>query len=270
MPRRRQVNKLFTGTPFRFSLRDEFPGRFGKIMRLAQDGRIVRAHPGCNPADWSNLRCFTERLRRDGLHVPAYDLVVAPRPGSFTKPCTYVVLESIAGERIDEIAQPTRIDWQLPVPKAFFTTFYDALDDFCIKLFGHYEDVLEHGGLVFTVMDQSQFLYGNVHSDRRPAIYFVDLDPTYNRVPPMSERPPGVNPNESKADFEKPINILFEMMLLHPEAPMPRSLERLKPYFARCDAFFRDFYSATATPRWARAPNFAKYQQMKLRFLEPA
>jgi hypothetical protein len=262
MPRRPRVRELHTGTPFRFPLRNEFPGRKGKIMRLAQDGRIVRLYRGWNDEDWRNLRTFTERLRRDGLHVPSYDLIRAPGPGGITKPCTYLVLESIAGERIDEIASPNRIDWLLPVSKLFYKTFYEALDDLCFKLFCHYEDILEQGGLVYTVMDQSQFIYGNVRSDKRPGVYFVDLDPTYNRVPAMKDRNLAINPNESKADFEKPINILFEMKVLQPEAPMSRSVERAKAYFARCNAFFRDFYSAQ-TPWWARGPNFARYQKMK-------
>jgi hypothetical protein len=263
MPRRPKVRELYTGTPFRFPLRNDFPGRKGKIMRLAHDGRIVRAYPSWKESGWRDLKIFAERLRRDGLHVPSYDLILAPRPGGLTRPCTYLVLESIAGERIDEIVVPNGIDWLLPIPRLFYKTFYDALDDFCFKLFCHYEDILEHGGLVFTVMDQSQFIYGNVRSDRQPAVYFVDLDPTYNRIPAIKDRQPGVNPNESKADFEKPINILFEMKLVQPEAPMSRSIERGKSYFARCDAFFQDFYSAQKTPWWARGPNFAKYQEMK-------
>jgi hypothetical protein len=262
MPGRPRGGELYTGTPFRFPLRNEFPGRKGKIMRLAHDRRIVRLYPGWNEDDWRSLRIFTERLKSAGVHVPRYDLIRAPRPGGVTKSCTYVVLESIAGERVDEIVVPSGLDWLLPIPKLFYKTFYEALDDLCFRLFCHYEDILEHGGLVFSVMDQSQFIYGNVRSDKRPAVYFVDLDPTYNRVPAMKDRNLDINPNESKADFEKPINILFEMKLLQPEAPMSRSVERAKAYFARCNAFFRDFYSAR-TPWWARGPNFARYQEMK-------
>jgi len=119
---------------------------------------------------------------------------------------------------------------------------------------------------VFNAMDQSQFVYGTTRADRQPAVYFVDLDPTYKTVPPLRERDPLLN-GDAKAEFEKPVNILFEMELLHPEANLPCSEQAARQYFSDCAATFWDFYSAQ-TPLWARAPAFHEYQRMKARLVE--
>ena len=85
--------------------------------------------------------------------------------------------ESIAGERLDEIARPSQLDWELPVSRQFYNAFYDAVDRFMTQLMKYYLRSIEHGGLLFSAMDQSQFLYGVAKGARQPDVYFVDLDP---------------------------------------------------------------------------------------------
>jgi hypothetical protein len=266
IPRRRS-GEVYDGTPFRFPLRNEFPGRAGKLMRLAHDGRVVRYFTGWNDNHYHDLRSFSERMRRDGIAIPRYDVLRAPRWDRPGKEATYIVTEGIIGERLDEIARPSEIDWLLPVSKVFYKRFYNDIDLLVHSLIRHYLDILENGGLVFNAMDQSQFLYGTRKAERQPAMYFVDLDPTYVAVPAMKDRTIHANVNEAKADFEKPINILFEMKMLHPDADFPRSTDAARAYFAHCAGFFHDFYSRTGTPAWARSPNFEYYQRMKTRLM---
>ncbi len=266
MQSRRRLPDLVQGTPFKFALRNEFPGRERKIMRLARDGRIVRLYRESKDGDWTNLQTFVIGLRQDGLAVPDYDRVVAPDPLRPNRTCNYLVLESIAGERIDEVIVPRSLDWNLRIPRLFYHRFFDALDEFCLRLFDHYERIRVEGGLLFTAMDQSQFIYGNTRTSRRPAVYFVDLDPTYRFVPPADELPE-TRRNEFKAEFEKPLGILFEIRLLQPEAPLTESVSRAKDYFGACDAFFLNFYDEEKTPRWARPPNFVQYQRLKRELL---
>ena len=261
--RQRDISK---GTPFRYPLRNEFPGRAGKLMRLAHDGRVVRVLHGWNDADVVSLNAYCQTLRRDGVRVPSYDVLRAPRWDRANKEAMYIVTESIIGERLDEIARPSELDWQLPVSKSFYQRLYHAIDEFVTTLLAHYTRILGEGGMVFSAMDQSQFLYGTTHNDRQPAVYFVDLDPTYKTVPALRDRAPMLN-GDAKTEFEKPINILFEMQILHPEALLPCSEKAARQYFTDCALAFQDFYSAK-TPWWARAPAFEQYQRMKARLVE--
>ena len=257
-PARREFYK---GTPFRFRLRNEFPGRAGKLMRLAKDNRVVRVGKGWDEAALGDLRTYTDALRRDGISVPHYDVLRAPHFDNMSAQATYVVTESIAGERLDEIARPTEIDWQLAVPRAFYEAFYQALDCFVAALIGHYWTILERGGLVFQAMDESQFIYGTTRANHRPQIYFVDLDSTYSRVQPLSTCEPG-STGAIRSDFEKPLNILFEMLLQHPRASLPSCKEAARDYIAFCHACFPDFYGPNR-PRWAKALHFERYQKLK-------
>ena len=74
-------------------------------------------------ADIANLKTFTQALRRDGLRVPRYDVLLAPRWDRPGKAALYIVTESIGGERLDEIARPSQLDWDLPVSRSSTTPF---------------------------------------------------------------------------------------------------------------------------------------------------
>ena len=256
-------SEIRKGTPFRYALRNDFPGRHGKLMRLAKDGHVVRVLQRWTDADIENLKTFTQALRQDGLRVPRYDVLLAPRWDRPGKAALYIVTESIGGERLDEIARPSQLDWELPVSRQFYNAFYDTVDRFITQLMTYYLRAMNHGGLLFSAMDESQFLYGASKVARQPDVYFVDLDPTYK----VFNAKAGASAyDEAKTYFEKPINILFEMELLHPEAPFPISKRSAIDYFRTCSAAFTDFYSKS-TPWWGRAPNFEHYQRMKTEML---
>jgi len=255
------TRNILKGTPFRYPLRNEFPGRAGKLMRLAHDGRVVRVFPSWKDSDVANLQVYCTALRRDGVRVPEYDVLRAPRWDRPEKQAMYIVTESIIGERLDEIARPSELDWQLPVSKSFYRRLYEAMDELVTKLIGHYTRMVDEGGMVFSAMDESQFLYGTTRADRHPYVYFVDLDPTYKTVQPLRARDPAFN-NDVKSEFEKPVNVLFEMQILHPQAKLDRAEAVARAYFALCASVFNDFYGCNA-PWWSRAPNFDAYQRMK-------
>ena len=257
-----RVPQVYYGTPFRYSLKSEFAGKTGKIMRLARDGRVVRAYSGLTDGELSNLRTFTRAMSCDGIKVPDYGVVRGPRLGNKTRPGLYIVCDWVVGERLDQINGPAQIDWDLPLSRRFYTSFYQKLDDFLLRLLQHYERLLESGGLVFAFMDESQFVYGRCRAEQEPFVYFVDLDPSYKLVPPFEADNPRQDRNEFKSDFEKPINILFEMKLLHPDAALEESTAKATRYFRECSRAFANFYSEN-TPWWARSPNFAAYQAKK-------
>jgi hypothetical protein len=263
MPRVSRSLEIRKGTPFKFALRNEFPGREGKLLRLAHTGHVVRVLHRWNDTELANLATFTDGLRKNGLSVPRYDALIAPRWDRAGRPALYLVTESIAGERLDEIAAPSKLDWDLPLSRQFYNAFYDTLDRFATRLLLHYLQIIKRGGLLFSAMDQSQFLYGVRRGERQPDIFFVDLDPTY-RV--LDSHADASVQSQAKSDFEKPINILFEMELLHPQAPLPVSKRTVRRYFNACTAVFNDFYSRN-TPWWGRAPNFEQYQRMKTQML---
>ena len=254
--------EIYKGTPFRFRLRNEFPGRAGKLMRLARDNRIVRVSKGWDEAALADLRTYTDGLRQDGINVPEYDVVRATHWDNGSTQATYVVTESIIGERLDEISRPTEIDWQLAVPRLFYEAFYQSLDCFISALIRHYFGVLQRGGLVFQAMDESQFIYGTTRANHDPRVYFVDLDPTYSQVRPQPKCDAAIPSNALRSDFEKPVNIFFEMLIQHPRASMLTCKELARDYIEFCQGYFADFYGLNR-PRWAKALHFEKYLQMK-------
>src|SRR3954468_21395434 len=103
MPSTTRFREVRKGTPFRFPLRNEFPGREGKLLRLAHTGHVIRVLHRWTDLDLQNLKTFTDALKREGLQVPRYDMVIAPRWDRVGRQALYVVTESIAGERLDEI-----------------------------------------------------------------------------------------------------------------------------------------------------------------------
>src|ERR1700730_9836080 len=119
MPAFIRVPQVYAGTPFRFPLRSEFAGKTGKIMRLAQDGRVVRAYSALTQQELVDLRRFAQAMSRDGINIPKYDVVRGPRLNNREKPGVYIVCDWVVGERLDLISRPASLDWDLPISRRF-------------------------------------------------------------------------------------------------------------------------------------------------------